>query len=496
MTHSGSPPSRVIALFSAVLLGPIFGGIVAGGRGESTARADTTDETVEKITQLNKEAITDYQAKKYDDARRILKQALDMAAAAGLDNHPIAARTHIHLGVVIINGFKQRDLGIKQFKKALEIQPEINLTKVLVTPDLQEAFAEAKSGAGDKTADRAAEKPADKKTPPPETETPPEAPTPAATVADSGSGGLVHDAVNEGKQGSAISITVGVPSELQFDKLVLAYRPDGATDFLGREMKQVANGRYGAEIPPSATSGGAVAYYIEADDKDGGALATRGSVDSPLVIHLVGVGAARSHTSEEEEDDESPDHRFFLGLMAGSGVGWATGQGDTNADTTISPAGLASAGVLEVSPEAGYWMSSSLMLSLQMRYEHITGTTDIVDANNKTFHTANYALAVFAKATWKYGEGKFHPFFSLAAGGGRIRHVVSFKNQHLTNCGPMHNQDCVDTIGAGPVLLGPGAGFLYDLGEQLALVLQLNSVVGFPNFTVNLDGNIGVAFGF
>ena len=39
------------------------------------------------------------------------------------------------MGIVIITGFKQRDLGIKQFKKALEIQSTINLTKALVTPE-------------------------------------------------------------------------------------------------------------------------------------------------------------------------------------------------------------------------------------------------------------------------------------------------------------------------------------------------------------------------
>ena len=102
---------------------------------------------------------------------------------------------------------------------------------------------------------------------------------------------------------------------------------------------------------------------------------------------------------------------------------------------------------------------------------------------------------MFAKATWKFGEGKFHPFFSLAAGGGRIRHVVSFKNQTAPNCGPNHNETCIDTIGAGPVLLGPGGGLMYDITERASVVLQVNSVLAFPDFTAHLDGNLGVAFG-
>ena len=96
---------------------------------------------------MNKDAVTALQAQKFDDARKILKQALDLADSTGLQQHPITARTHIHMGIVIITGFKQRDLGIKQFKKALEIQATINLTKALVTPELTEAFNEAKGAA-------------------------------------------------------------------------------------------------------------------------------------------------------------------------------------------------------------------------------------------------------------------------------------------------------------------------------------------------------------
>jgi hypothetical protein len=64
------------------------------------------------------------------------------------------------------------------------------------------------------------------------------------------------------------------------------------------------------------------------------------------------------------------------------------------------------------------------------------------------------------------------------------------------NCGPNHDQGCVDTIGAGPVLLGPGGGAMYDITEGTSIVLQANSVLAFPDFTFHLDGNVGVAFAF
>jgi len=98
---------------------------------------------VDKVTNLNKKAIDAYNKQDYETARELLKQALELCASAGLDKHPIRARTHIHFGVVAIVGFKQREVGLKQFRKALDVQPDIKLTKSLATPELQDAFEEA-----------------------------------------------------------------------------------------------------------------------------------------------------------------------------------------------------------------------------------------------------------------------------------------------------------------------------------------------------------------
>ncbi len=98
---------------------------------------------VAKVTNLNKKALEAYNKQDYDAARDLLKQALEICTSAGLDQHPITARTHIHFGVIAIVGYKQREVGLKQFRKALEIEPTIKLTKSLVTPELQDAFEEA-----------------------------------------------------------------------------------------------------------------------------------------------------------------------------------------------------------------------------------------------------------------------------------------------------------------------------------------------------------------
>ncbi|MES1208007.1 MAG: tetratricopeptide repeat protein, partial [Pseudomonadota bacterium] len=118
-------------------------GILLAAPAAVTAAPAGDPAAVAKITELNKKALAAYSQQDYETAKNLLKQALQDCAEAGLDQHPITARTHLHFGAVAIVGFNQRDAGIKQFKKALEIEPDIKLTKSIVTPELQDAFEEA-----------------------------------------------------------------------------------------------------------------------------------------------------------------------------------------------------------------------------------------------------------------------------------------------------------------------------------------------------------------
>jgi hypothetical protein len=127
--------------FFSLLLGVV--GLVGVARVAAAAPPPGDPAAVAKVTNLNKKALDAYGKQDYDTAKELLKQALDVCADAGLDQHPITARTHIHFGVVAIVGFKQHEVGVKQFRKAIEIEPDIKLTKSLVTPELQDAFEEA-----------------------------------------------------------------------------------------------------------------------------------------------------------------------------------------------------------------------------------------------------------------------------------------------------------------------------------------------------------------
>jgi len=87
----------------------------------ATARAEAEDSAaVEKVTKLNKKAVDEYQNLNFEEARKLLKSAIEICGQSGLENHPVTARTYVHLGIVVFAGFKQRDEAIKYFRKALD----------------------------------------------------------------------------------------------------------------------------------------------------------------------------------------------------------------------------------------------------------------------------------------------------------------------------------------------------------------------------------------
>ena len=59
------------------------------------------------------------------------------------------------------------------------------------------------------------------------------------------------------------------------------------------------------------------------------------------------------------------------------------------------------------------------MLSLQIRYQLVTGTTEFIDTTGHVHAGINYAFAAFAKASWALGHGRIRPLLSLALGATR-----------------------------------------------------------------------------
>ncbi len=470
----------------------------------SPRRMAEAQDPAARVTQLNREALAAIDKREFEKAREILKKALELCQASGLDRHPIAARTHVHMGVVIIEGFKNLELGEKQFAEALAIEPGIAMTPALVTPELSEAFDETKERLKSVAAPAAAS--SDAEAAPPSSSAHDSAARPPASAP--ASGGFTYHTVSEVKQGNAIKVTVNVDEALRFHKIVLAYRPQGTSEFLGREMEPVGPGAYSAEIPEHATTGSSVAYYIEAQDDDGQPVATRGTESRPLVIQLAGEARSTeragvseapkrndddSTTVRAEETETEDNPRWFASVLVGSGVGYATGTGETNANLPV-PGSFAGTSLGHVAPEIGYWVAPDLLLSAQGRIQLVTGPTELVDGTGHVYPPAEAALALFVKASLFFGWEGFRPFLSGGLGGGQIRHVVTFGAYH--DCGATRSQTCVDSVVAGPALAEVGGGFLYTLTSAFGLEASTNVQIAEPKFTFNVDLNAGIAFSF
>jgi hypothetical protein len=431
-------------------------------------------ETAGKITKMNVKAIEEYENLNFDEARKILERALEVSAQSGLDRHPITARTHVHLGVVLFAGFKKRDLALKQFGMALDVQPDIKLTKNLANPEVQALFDEAVAAAR------------------------PASDSGATPTGETLEQKIVHKPITSAPHRGAVAVEARLGPGVEAAKMVLGFRPDGATTFVRREMKEISPGRWSGQIPASATAGDVVAYYLEALDSGGDAVASRGSTRDPFVVNLEGRAPG---APPEEAADAAGGSRWFVGLSAGGGVGWTTGSGEVNPMAKVSPAGLARAKLGQASPEIGYFVSPTFLLSARLRYQSVSGATartvsDQSCGPSQVCNPPKSAWAGFLRATWLWGEGAVHPYLAATAGAGGIRHVTEFPS--LVDCGsdPAHKVTCVDTVEAGPVFAGGGAGLFLDVSDHFAFTLGLDTLLGFPRFTLHADLNAGVAVEF
>jgi hypothetical protein len=355
---------------------------------------------VNKVTDLNRKALQAYSEQDFETAKNLLKDALQICADAGLDQHPITARTHLHFGAVAIVGFKQRDAGIKQFKKALEIQPDIKLTKAIVTPELSDAFEEAQ---------------------------------------------LASTGGNEG----------------------IAPGPGGEAGGEG-----ATGAAPGGEPPPAV------------DDEGGG--------ETP---HPRPKPRPRKKPDDEDEGGGSESNKpaFYLGLTIGSGAGIASGSGHQNPEHKLAGAGFAPAQLGQIEPQIGYFVSPSMLLSAVLRLQYVSGTNGEYGcgSDGKTYcNPVSLAVAGLARLTWMLSEGPFIWTAGAQIGAGYIAHPVSFSQ---TNCGTDGKTGCVDAVLGGPFLIGPTAGFWYELSNSVGLVLAVNTEIGAPKFTLNFDIDFGLA---
>ena len=234
-----------------------------------TASAQEQQATVEKLVQMNKKALDDYDTLDWDAAKKTLLDALMTGKKAGLDNHPVMARTYVHLGAVYI-GLKNRDKAIQSFARAIEIDPAIQLSKGIATSEVNDAFNEAKRKGGGSASGGGGESsppPAKRRRGPAMEGDEPAPARKAAPVASQDDDGREPDlpvriqaldcpVPDEAILEKAVTLRCALaPTLSQVTKVMLNYREPGGDEYVEIVMTKSPKGWYQGKVPMMAVRG-------------------------------------------------------------------------------------------------------------------------------------------------------------------------------------------------------------------------------------------------
>jgi hypothetical protein len=456
----------------ALLVVPIVLVALAQPAGAQEARA------IRKIEDANRAAMEDYDILNFESAKKLLEDALSQAKKARLEKHPVAAKTHVNLGIVLGGGMA--DLGGAQaaFKKAIEIDPAVKLPPAYRTPELQRVF----DSAGPKGE-----------------EGPPV--------------GIKHTPVDRAKTGEPIPLSVQLGPEVKAKQVLLTYRAAGTQEFTTVPMKPVgiSAAEWTYSIPAEATKGDSIDYFIEAKGLGGKTLAATGNSMSPSTIKIDHGGPVTPPKPLKPEGPEPPEENpllpkggpaippggggggddpkvttrsktrrsVYVAVGVGSGAGFISGKTEvSNQDVTCCVAFAP----FHVLPEIGFWLSPSFTLSVVGRLG-LPLTANVPNA-------ATAAPSGFVRATYRFGEDQ-GLYLHGEVGGGFIRHVVTLKRTSASG-----EEGQIDTFATGPLFVGGGTGYQLALGKTFRINFDLTVVAGIPVIKKIGEGGTAIEPGF
>ncbi|MDI1475608.1 hypothetical protein [Polyangium sp. y55x31] len=240
----------------------------------ATARVAGAEPNDDAALDLAKKAIeADYLGTKFAEAEKKLKQALTLCGPKSCSNK-VVARLHRDLGVVYAGGMSKVEEGKAEFVAALRADPDITLDPDLTSEEIEAVFKDAKAAAGIGGNSEAPSNPN------PTPNQGPVAPAPAQ-------GDLVHTPPPEQAVMTPVPIYTELPDGVEAVKVVLQYRPFGASAWKTLEMPKVAQG-YGVEVPclDVGSVTGQLKYFIQAFDKDNNVVAFAGTRKEPLNVAI------------------------------------------------------------------------------------------------------------------------------------------------------------------------------------------------------------------
>jgi len=494
---------------------------------------------VDKLVQMNKKALDDFDTLDFDAAKRILLDALAAGKKAGLDNHPVMGRTYIHLGAVYITGFHDKQRGLQSFGRALEIDPSIQLSKGIESADVTAAFAQAQrdaraSGGGAASGgDDNAPPPPKKKRRGPVMEDDSAAedqPKPKKRHRNSDEepdlpahvGALDCPEPDEAIIDKPLTLRCALNPSLPVASVYLMYRAPGKEDYNEVLMTKTPKGWLQAKIPKKAVTGKSIQFYFEGRNGAGKPVVANGGAESPNIVLVVeeqaageaskaGAGDEEENPLEEEEgphkqrihlghhndeleglDTRYGKRKYWIGIGIGTGYGYAKGNGfeAVNASLPQDPfhsleftPGLAFAGIGQIEPEFGIALTPNMAVALTGRLQWTA------PPSKYSQFVYQAAFAAYAKLIFYTKQSQLRFFGTVLAGGGNYR-FVGYPDAGSNN----GYADFKDTIKAGPFLAGVGGGLYYEMSKPVSLVVELDEIVGVPAFGALTDVVLGLQF--
>jgi hypothetical protein len=459
-----------------------------------------------------KAAMENYDLLEYEEARKLLNQALTVAKKAKMENEPITAKVHLSLGIVYFAGLGDAESAKLSFLNAVEIDSKIQIDKAYATPEMAKLLEDARAenpgagGGGD------TDEPGGLGAP---------RPGPEPMDVDCGTvTGMQHTIVETATGGQDLTLQAALGADVQAAKVSIMYRPRGASEFQESPMTLGGGCVYSGNVPASALSGDLVHYYIAAYNAAGKVIASKGSAGSPNIIEVsAATGSGNAGGSTFGEDDEDPlagghntdgnrgnkvdtggtigakvgggaagKRTLFLAVAGGSGAGYV-GGGETEQNSYDVKCCFAP-GLLHVMPELGFYLSKATTVSVAVRLGFPIGA-------NIAGHRP-VAPAGILRLRHSLARGGSGLMVVGGIGGGVISDTVALD-------GAPENMD-TDVVSIGPLIVNAGAGYHASLGGGVGLVAELNALAGIPvtdhlgnailNFGVQVDFNLGLVLGF
>jgi len=282
-------------------------------------RSGKGQDTVSKIVEINKQALAQIQAGKFDAARDALWGAIATLTDANMADHEIAARTHVHLAAVYMTGFNDRTKAIRQFVMALKINPNIKITPQIETAALDEAFdsARGQAGLGGQPKTAGAQPAAAGKTSAAPAADDQSTTAPASSSAGGKRLGRGKKFVDQEEPVPPARVPepfyCPLPSEVppKEDLMVrcvtqkqprrasatVFYRESGTENFTPLPMIRSPKGWLSATVPGAAVTGSAFTYYLEAKIPGTKEPLTIGTADSPNLMPIIDGAAPVNNTA-------------------------------------------------------------------------------------------------------------------------------------------------------------------------------------------------------